>query len=59
MTQYLQSVVMKIVNCDEFDGDFTIGLMVSAIAAVIVTILMTIMILMIIMTMIIMIGLMI
>ena len=48
---------MKIVNCDEFDGDFTIGMMVSAIAAV--TILMTIMILMIIMTMIIMIGLMI
>ena len=23
---------MKIVNCDEFDGDFTIGMMVSAIA---------------------------
>ena len=31
--QYLQSVDMIIVNCDEFDGDCMIGMMVSPIAA--------------------------
>ena len=41
---------MIIVNCDEFDGDFTIGMIVSTFAAVVVMILMEIMMIMFIMT---------
>ena len=44
------SLSLTIVNCDEFDGDFTIGMIVSTLAAVVVMILMEIMMIMFIMT---------